>query len=83
MKGRIQVVPPDYPTPAVYEQRSQSSRPGVRLGMGYAFNRSFAFEGAANFISLGSTGANGFLHTSSVYLTLTGSYRIPKIFGHK
>lgn len=83
VKGRIQVVPPDYPTPAVYEQRSQSSRPGVRLGMGYAFNRSFAFEGAANFISLGSTGANGFLHTSSVYLTLTGSYRIPKIFGHK
>ena len=83
VNGRIQVVPPAYPTPGVYEQRSQSAKPGARLGLGYAFNRTFAFEGSINFISLGSTGANGFLHTSSVYVTLTGSYRIPKIFGGK
>lgn len=83
VSGRIQVVPPNYPTPGTYEQRSQSARPGARLGIGYAFNRAFAFEGAVNFISLGSTGANGFLHTSSVYMTLTGSYRLPKIFGEK
>ena len=83
VSGRIQVVPPNYPTPGVYEQRSQSARLGVRLGMGYAFNRNFAFEGAVNFISLESTGANGFLHSSSVYVTLTGSYRIPKIFSGK
>lgn len=81
VSGRIQVEPPNYPTPGSYEQRSQSARPGLRLGMGYAFNRSFAFEGAANFISLGSTGTNGFLHSNSIYLTFTGSYRMPKIFG--
>ena len=83
VSGRIQVEPPSYPAPGRYEQRSQSARPGVRLGVGYAFNRAFAFEGAVNFISLGSTGANGFLHSSSVFMTLTGSYRIPKIFGNK
>ncbi len=83
VSGRIQVAPPNYPEPGAYEQRSQSARPGVRLGLGYAFNRSFAFEGAVNFISLDSTGANGFLHSSSVFVTLTGSYRIPKIFGKK
>lgn len=81
--GRIQVVPPNYPTPGVYEVRSQSVRPGARLGLGYAFSRRFAFEAAVNFISLESTGANGYLHSSSVYATLTGSYRIPKIFGKK
>ncbi|MBL0209949.1 MAG: hypothetical protein IPQ13_03400 [Holophagaceae bacterium] len=83
VKGRIQVAPPNYPDPGAYEERSQSARPGVRLGMGYAFNRNFAFECAVNYISLGSTGANGFLHSSSVYMTLTGSYRIPKILGGK
>lgn len=83
VRGRIEVIPPSYPVPGVYELRSQSARPGVRLGMGYAFNRSFAFEGAANFISLESTGANGYLHASSVYVTLTGSYRIPKVFRGK
>jgi len=83
VSGRIEVVPPNYPTAGVYEKRSQSVRPGGRLGLGYAFNRSFAFEAAVNFISLESTGANGFLHSSSVYVTLTGSYRIPKIFGKK
>jgi hypothetical protein len=83
VSGRIQVEPPNYPTPGTYEQRSQSARPGARLGIGYAFSRAFAFEGSVNFISLGSTGANGFLHTSSMYVTLTGSYRIPKIFGKK
>lgn len=80
VSGRIQVEPPNYPTPGRYEQRSQSARPGLRLGMGYAFNRSFAFEGAANFISLESTGANGFLHSNSIHLTFTGSYRMPKFF---
>lgn len=83
VSGRIQVVPPDYPAPGVYEQRSQSARPGIRLGIGYGFNRTFAFEGAVNFLSLGSTGANGFLHSSSVFMTLTGSYRIPRIFAGK
>ncbi len=83
VKGRLEVVPPNYPAPGVYEQRSQNSRPGARLGIGYAFSRSFAIEGAANFISFESTGANGFLHGSSVYVTLTGSYRIPKISGGK
>lgn len=81
VSGRIQVVPPNYPTPGTYEQRSQSARPGARLGMGYAFSRAFAFEGAMHFISLGSTGPNGFLHSSSIYMSLTGSYRIPKVFG--
>ena len=81
--GRIQVVPPNYPTPGVYEERKQSVRPGGRLALGYSFSRRFAFEGAVNFISLESTGANGYLHSSSVYATLTGSYRIPKIFGKK
>lgn len=90
--GRIQVVPPSYITvqgvpiqsvAGVYEQRSQSARPGLRLGLGYAFSRSFAFEGAANFLALSSTGANGFLHSSSIYLTLTGSYRIPNLFSDK
>lgn len=83
VSGRIQVEPPNYPTPGRYEQRSQSARPGARLGMGYAFSHAFAFEGAVNFISLGSTGANGFLHSGSVFMTLTGSYRIPKIFREK
>lgn len=83
VSGRIEVVPPDYPTPGVYEERSQSVRPGGRLGLGYAFNRRFAMEAAVNFISLESTGDNGFLHSNSVYVTLTGSYRIPKIFGKK
>lgn len=83
VSGRIQVVPPNYPTPGTYEQRNQSARPGLRLGMGYAFNSAFAFEGAVHFISLGSTGANGFLHSSSMYATLTGSYRIPKFLGKK
>lgn len=83
VSGRIQVVPPNYPTPGTYEQRSQSARPGLRLGMGYAFSHAFAFEGALHFISLGSTGANGFLHSSSMYATLTGSYRLPNFFGVK
>ena len=52
----------------------------IRGRLGYAFNKSFAIEGAANIVSLGSTGATGYLHSSSLYLTLTGSYRIPKIF---
>ena len=30
---------------------------GSAAGMGYAFNRSFAFEGAVSFISLGSADA--------------------------
>ncbi len=83
VKGRIQVVPPNYPAPGVYEERSQSGRPGARLALGYAFSRRFAFECAVNSINLESTGANGFLHSSSMYVTLTGSLRIPKVFGTK
>lgn len=89
VSGRIEVVPPSYiyvpndrplSVPGVYEKRSQSMRPGLRFGIGYAFTQNFAFETAANLVTLQSTGTNGFLHSSSVYLTLTGSYRIPKIF---
>ena len=90
VSGRIQAVAPGYtngnppqPIVGVYEKRSQSARPGLRLGLGYAFNKSFAIEGAANVLSLGSTGANGYLHSSSIYLTLTGSYRIPNVFSGK
>ncbi len=87
LSGRIEVVAPGYtngnspqPIAGVYEKRNQSTRPGLRFGFGYAFSRSFAIEGAANIVSLGSAGANGYQHSSSLYLTLTGSYRIPKIF---
>ena len=37
--------------------RARKPSMAVRLGMGYAFNRSFAFEGAVSFISLGSADA--------------------------
>ncbi len=90
--GRFEVQAPSYvidssgqtqSVQGLYDQRSQSARPGIRLGGGYAFSKHFAFEGAVNFISLASTGDNGFLHSSTVYLTLTGSYRLPNVFGGK
>ena len=89
ISGRIEVTPPSYvpvpgdrplSVPGVYEKRSQSARPGIRLGIGYEFNKKLAFESSVHFVSLQSTGANGFLHSNSIYITLTGSYRIPRVF---